>query len=123
MAASFLISNGAIAASSGNLQNKIEKLNSHSLQLLGVSINAVKYLLDASPNHYMPLWYLKQTSEIAYIEELERAGYVTVEIREGLPNGSQPGKFLRLIPAAQGVELQRAVASLQHNQAIKADEK
>lgn len=92
-----LISN---AANQAEIQAKVEKLNQESLKVLGISLNALRYLVDASPESYRPVWYLERTGDIKYIHELEQAGFVSTEIRTGLPDGTEQNeKFLRLIPS------------------------
>ncbi len=60
----------ASAGESAEIQQRVEELNVQSMKLLGVSINAVRYLVDASPNHYLLLSALEQSGEINYVREL-----------------------------------------------------
>jgi hypothetical protein len=102
------------------IEQKVSQLNAQSVQLLGVSLNALRYLVSAEPNSYLLLWHLERTGEINYIRELEAKGYVKTQTVQSLPDGTQRNeKFLRVIPVGAGVELQRCVLALQHNGALQ----
>jgi hypothetical protein len=102
------------------MERKVSELNAQSVKLLGVSLNALRYLVSAEPNSYLLLWHLERTGEINYIRELEAKGYVKTQVVQALPDGTQRNeKFLRVIPLGAGVELQRCVLALQHNSALQ----
>jgi hypothetical protein len=110
----------AFAADPKEIEQKVSELNAQSVKLLGVSLNARRYLVSAEPNSYLLLWHLEQTGEINYIRELEAKGYVKTQTVQALPDGTQRNeKFLRVIPVGAGVELQRCVLALQHNSALQ----
>lgn len=98
------------------IEQKVAELDRQSLKLLGVSLNALRYLVGASPNSYLQLPHLERSGEINYIRELEAKGYVRMQVVQGLPDGTQSNEtFLRVIPVGQGIELQRCVVALAHN--------
>ena len=99
-----------------DIERKVSELNAQSVKLLGVSLNALRYLVAAEPNSYLLFWHLERSGEVQYIRELEAKGYVKVVAVEGLPDGTQKNeRFLRVIPVGAGAELQRCVLALQHN--------
>jgi hypothetical protein len=102
-----------IAADRAEIEQKVAELNGNSMRLFGVSLNALRYLIDASPEHYFPMWNLERTGDIIYIRELETKGYISTQERSGLPDGSEPKlKFLRVIPVGAGLEVQQCVVAL-----------
>jgi hypothetical protein len=110
------------AADAKDIENKVGELNAQSMKLLGVSLNAVRYLVGASSTSYLLLSYLERSGEINYIRELEAKGYVKTQVVQGLPDGTQKQvKHLRVIPIGDGVELQRCVEELPHNPAVNTD--
>lgn len=115
-----VISINAHAADPKEIESKVAELNSQSIKLLGVSLNAVRYLVGASPSSYLLYSYLESSGEIAYVRELEAKGYVKVQVVQSLPDGTQRNeKFLRVIPVGDGAELQRCVVALEHNPAVQ----
>lgn len=103
----------AFSADPKEIERKVMDLNAQSVKLLGVSLNALRYLVDAEPNSYLLLWHLERSGEINHIRELEAKGYVRTQIVQALPDGTQQNeKFLRVIPVGAGVELQRCVLAL-----------
>lgn len=110
----------ALAADPKEIEQKVSELNAQSVKLLGVSLNALRYLVSAEPNSYLLLWHLERTGEINYIRELEAKGYVKTQTVQALPDGTQRNeKFLGVIPVGAGIELQRCVLALQHNSALQ----
>ena len=84
--------------------------------VLGILLNALRYLAGASPNSYLLLSELERSDEVNYIRGLEKKNYVKVQTVQGLPDGMQKStKFLRVIPVGDGLELQRCVVDLKHN--------
>ena len=115
-----VLSTSALAADPKEIEQKVSELNAQSFKLLGVSLNALRYLVSAEPDGYLLLWHLERTGEINYIRELEAKGYVRTQTVQGLPDGTErKEKFLRVIPMGAGVELQRCVLALQHNSALQ----
>jgi hypothetical protein len=113
LAAIAIASFPASAADEAEIRAKVEQLNQESMKVLGVSLNALRYLVDASPNSYRPLWYLERSGDIKYIHELELAGYVSTEIRMGLPDGAEPNvKQMRIIPIGSGQYVKQCVVNL-----------
>lgn len=105
-----------LLASGSDLEEKINSLNEASIKSVGVSLNALAFLVNASPNSYMPLWYLEKSGDMNYIRELEKAGYVKVNILNGLPDGQMPGeKQVNIVPLQLGREVQRCMTALKHN--------
>lgn len=104
------------AADPKEIESKVAELNSQSIKILGVSLNALRFLVDASPNSYLLLSELERRGDVNYIHELEAKGYVKVETVQGLPNGQEKNtKFMRIIPMGAGKEMQRCVVALKHN--------
>ena len=103
----------AYAADRAEIDRKVEALDAQSQKLLGVSLNALRYLVGASGNSYFPLWHLEKTGDIKFIRELEAKKYVSVEVRVGLPDGhEQNQQFVRVIPSGDGLQLQQCVLAL-----------
>jgi hypothetical protein len=114
------VSASALAADPKEIEQNVSELNAQSVKLLGVSLNALRYLVGAEPDAYLLLWHLERTGEINYIRELEAKGYVKTQTVQGLPDGTErKEKFLRVIPVGAGVELRRCVLALQHNSALQ----
>lgn len=111
-----------IAIDSAEINRKVEDLNVQSLKSFGVSLNALLYLVESSPNSYLLLWHLEETGSINYIRELENKGYIKVEIVTGLPDGNEKNeKFLRIKAIDKGIELKRSIIALgQKNITTKA---
>jgi hypothetical protein len=100
-------------AGDSDIEAKIDKLNSASIESLGVSLNALSYLVEASPYSYMPLSYLEESGKIHYINELEKAGYVKISKRVGLPDGQEQSEtFLNVRPLKTGEEIQQCIQKL-----------
>ncbi len=100
------------------VQEKINQLNQTTIESIGISLNALSYLVGATPNSYIPLWHLKESGDIDYVQELEKAGYVRVEIIDELPGAEtqeQMKKQVKIIPLQSGVEIQRCMIALKHN--------
>lgn len=114
------LSTSALATNPKEIEAKVAELNSQTVKLLGVSLNALRYLVIAEPNSYLLLWHLETTGEINFIRELEAKGYVKVQTVRGLPDGSQKNeRFLRIIPVGAGAELQRRVLALRHSSVLQ----
>lgn len=95
------------------IEDKIDKLNAASIESFGVSLPALSYLAQVSPDGYMPLRYLEDSGKIDLINELEKAGYVKVSKRDGLPNGAQTSEtFLNIRPVKTGKKIQKRIQKL-----------
>lgn len=110
-------------AENAEIEAKINELNEQSVKKLGVSLTAIAYLMNASPDSYIPMWHLEKSGDIAFVRELEVAGYVKTEIRRGLPDGHEKNEsFMRIIPLTKGDETRRCLFALrQHNNSLKTD--
>ena len=107
---------GAHAADPKEIESKVAELNGQSIKILGVSLNALRFLVGASPNSYLLLSELEREGDVNYIRELEAKGYVKVQTVHGLPDGTEKNeKFMRVIPIGNGKEMQRCVVALKHN--------
>lgn len=107
---------GAHATDPKEIESKVAELNGQSIKILGVSLNALRYLVGASADGYLLLSELERTNEVNYVRELEAKGYVKVQTLRGLPDGTQKNtKFLRVIPIGEGKEMQRCIITLKHN--------
>jgi len=107
---------GSHAADTKVIESKVAELNKQSIKILGVSLNALRYLVGASSDSYLLFSSLEQSGDVRYIRELEAKGYVKVQTVQGLPDGSEKNtKYLRVIPIDDGKEMQRCVVALKHN--------
>ena len=107
---------GTHAADPKEIEFKVAELNAQSIKIHGVSLNALRFLVDASSNSYLLLSELERTGDVNYIRELEAKKYVKVQIVQGLPNGSEKDtKFIRVIPIGGGEEIQHCIVALKHN--------
>jgi len=100
------------------VQEKINQLNQTTIESIGISLNALSYLAGATLNSYIPLWHLTESGDMDYVQELEKAGYVRVEIIDKLPGAEtqeQMKKQVKIIPLQSGVEIQRCMIALKHN--------
>lgn len=114
------LSSGVSAADPQEIQRRVVQLNAQSVKLLGVSLNALRYLAGADANSYHHLGHLEQSGDIKFIRELEHKGYVKTQIVRALPDGTQTNEtFLRVIPVGDGAEVQRSIIGLQHNSALQ----
>lgn len=111
-----VLSFGTHAADPKEIESKVSELNGQSIKILGVSLNALRYLVGASPTSYLLLSELERNGDVNYIRELEAKGYVKVQTVQGLPDGSEKNaKFMRVIPIGDGKEMQRCIVALKHN--------
>ncbi len=72
-----------------SIEEKITKLNSESIRSLGISLKELGYLSQISKGKSMPLWAAERTGEIRLMRSLEKAGYVQVVVKQGLPDGTR----------------------------------
>jgi len=63
-----------VSADPKEIQQKVVQLNAQSVKLLGVSLNALRYLAGADANSYLHLGHLEQSGDIKFIRELETKG-------------------------------------------------
>lgn len=100
------------ADNAAELQRKINTINLQSEKLLGISLTALLYLNDASPNSYFLLDHLEKSGKINDIKELESKGYVRLETVDQLPDGQSVEKQLRIIPTALGYQIQTCMRNI-----------
>jgi hypothetical protein len=111
---------GDHAADPKEIESKVAELNVQSINILGVSLNALLFLVDASPYSFLLLSELERTGDVDYIHELEIKGYVKVETVQDLPNGTETNtKFMRVIPIGEGKEMQSCIVALKHNRQVE----
>ena len=109
---------GSSLADELSIQEKINQLNQATIASIGVSLNALSYLIDASEYSYMPLRYLQKSGDIEYVKELEKAGYVRMVIHDELPYADteeKRQKQVQIIPLYTGVEIQQGMLALKNN--------
>jgi hypothetical protein len=95
------------------LQQKVDELNTHARRLLGLSINALALLPEISQESYIPLRQLQLSGEISFVEELEKGSFVTVDVIQGLPDGSESDhRFMKITLLPLGESLQRSLHHL-----------
>ena len=71
------------SCSCGNevLRYKVETLNTHSIELLGLSILELTKLHTLSAGEYfLPLEVLEGNGDLEILEKLEQKGYLTIEV-------------------------------------------
>jgi len=65
----------------GVLRDKVETLNTHSIELLGLSILELTKLHTLSAGeHFLPLEVLERNSDLEILKKLEQKGYLTIEV-------------------------------------------
>lgn len=117
-----LFLSGHVIAGDPIIEEKIETLNAASIESLGISLNALSYLVEASAYSYMPLSHLEESGKMAFINELEEAGYVKITKRVGLPDGQEEAEtFINVRPLKTGEEIQQCIQALKHNQSSNSD--
>ena len=115
-----VIATGVSAADPKEIQRKVAQLNAHSAKLFGVSLSALRYLVDADANSYLHLGHLQQSGDIRFIKELEAKGCVKTQVVQALPDRTQRNEtFMRVRPVGDGAEIQRSIIGLQHNSALQ----
>jgi hypothetical protein len=97
------------SAVSDDILDRTHAINQKSLELLGVDLMALSYLMKANLNSYLPLETYKKRGEYKYFEQLEENGYIRIEIVDDLPDGSGQGQQIRLLPLMKGLEVQTAI--------------
>jgi uncharacterized protein with GYD domain len=111
---------GAVAADVAQIRQRVAELNKQSITFFGVSLNALRYLVDADAGNYLHLGHLEQSGNIKFIRELESKGYVRTQVVKALPDGTQRSEtFLQVVPVGEGAEIQRSIVGLQHNTAVQ----
>ena len=81
--------------------NNVSELNKTSVETLGVSLIALSYLINSDYQSYMPVKYYKD--KMKYYEELEKAGYISIEYVERVfPDSPDPQKMFQAIPTIKG---------------------
>src|SRR5262245_8385210 len=60
-------STGVLAADPKEIEAKVAELNRQSIKLLGVSLNALRYLVEAEPHSYLLLSHLQRSGEINFV--------------------------------------------------------
>ena len=114
-----IMSFSPLSANDLSLEEKIQQLNQQTIKSLGISLNALTYLVEADSTSYMPLWHVKELGKFQFIKELENAGYVKIIIQRGLPDGSQPiEEFLNIVPLKTGIEARECFFALKHNKRV-----
>jgi hypothetical protein len=112
----FLVSGAVQSAQTDELEAKAAQLNMRAKELLGISIPAVRHLLDFDEFTSVPLSLIMDRGQLKYLKELEVLGYAVVKINNGLPDGSlQEQQFIQVIPTDKGNKLKRSLENLQPN--------
>jgi len=89
---------------------KAQALDKKAVQWLGVDLKALSYLVLADFDSESPYTVHIDNSQFKYYEQLEKAGYIKIEVIDGSPDGSASGKQLKLVPLMKGLEVQAAVS-------------
>ncbi len=108
-----------------SLQDKVNLLDKHSKELLGVSIYATSELIKMKGSPiFAPLNYVEESGDMAYLKELERNGYIEIKHQKGLPDGTMSDQdFVWYVRTDEGAQLLRCFEVAQHNKAFKRDAK
>jgi len=62
------------------LRNKVDTLNSHSVELLGLSLRELSKLQGIRPGgHFVPLEILEGDGDFEILKNLEQKGYLSIE--------------------------------------------
>lgn len=110
-----LFTQAATADEIVDIEGKVTELDKQSTALLGVSLNALRFLVAAREDAWVSLSKLKESGDFGVVEELERAGYVKVTERDGLPNGYDRGNvYVSVTPRMLGREIQASVLALRN---------
>ena len=83
----FLLCTSAVASNDLSLNEKLSELDKKSKEVLGVSIQAVRFLLDHTPCSLSHSDILKENASLQYIIELEEAGLITTKVISHTPDG------------------------------------
>ena len=87
-------------------KQKVRELNKVSFEKLGISLNALSYLLKASKSGYILMSSVKCNGDINFINELEAAGYAKLHVNSGLPDETELNdSFLNIEPTALGLAI------------------
>ena len=101
-----LMSVSAAQAKEEDVISAVGALNEASVEWLGVSLGAISYLSQIEATSFMPKDYLSGSDKMPLIIELEKAGYVVIHERKGLPDGHEPeNTFLNLRPTESGLKI------------------
>ena len=99
----------AVGQENISVNDKVSELNQKSIALFKIDLTSLKWLLGASPYSYLLFADIEQGSQMSCIKALETHGYAKLEIVNQLPDGSQDGKFLRIVPTAKGQEVIKSI--------------
>ena len=88
--------------SAENIEGNAKQLHDYTQKLLGISPKALAYLIQTSKGSYYPVEIYKQLGEYKYFEELERNGFIQIELVGGLPDGASGEAMAMLIPTKKG---------------------
>lgn len=83
-----------------------KQLDAQSRAKLGVGLRSLRFLFQASPNSYFLKEALTRDGSWQEIGNLEKAGFIAVNVVHGLPNGQEADTeyvVLRLTPKGQQV--------------------
>ena len=100
-------SNGIYAIDDvADAKQKVRQLNKISFEKLGISLNALSYLLKASKTGYILMSSVKCNGDINFINELEAAGYAKLRVNSGLPDEAELNdSFLNIEPTPLGLAI------------------
>jgi hypothetical protein len=98
------------SAPSPDIASRATAINAQSKSQLGVGLIALSLIVDAGPGHFFPKDMLVQNGSWLKYKELERAGYITLKVSDGLPDGSAAGtEFVTVVLTGKGQKLRAAL--------------
>jgi hypothetical protein len=89
---------------------KAETLNKKSMELLGIDLQALSYLLTVKFDTNLPYREYRESGDFRYFVKLEDAGYIKIEFVDEYSEGSNREKQFRLNPLMKALEVQAGVS-------------
>jgi len=113
IAVSIACSSSAVCA---DIAQRVIELNQRSIESIGVSLGALSYLSGVKPGELSHLEYLEKTGDIAYVKELESAGYVQVDYHHGFPDGAGgTATYISVELLKSGLDIRAALQGSKHS--------
>ena len=107
---SLLAAAACTASGEDDIASKVKALDSQVQASFGVSLAALPMIADATSGGYFPVDMLESAGKWGGFKELEKAGYLRIEVMSGLPDGTNSGvRFARFVLTPRGEELRAAL--------------
>jgi hypothetical protein len=105
-----LSAGSASAGGKPDLEARIEAINAAVKAETGVSLTALPLIADAGPSGYFPVAMLESSGRWQGFKQLESAGYIQIQLTQGLPDGSNRDmQFAQFVLTESGAQLQAAL--------------